>query len=599
MKGIGSRLERIVNVELFWHGAIMPRHPSLVNQRTIPLQFFCDTRRLKTLVIHVQELDERRTRRKYEIQGENENSGVPYDGSGLDLKDSFKVLMENTRIQPNHRQYRSIRTMHGLDFIYQLREMTYVRIREAQGKTVRQNIRDWSAVDDINSVVTRRKEPDYAFASELENLSPIGGLGNFVPTEDDKQIVRRWYADNDPIGDIVGDDDDGDTISVMSSEARSTPSVNGGGDNDSGVDVEMDDGNLDPNNGEDVADLGGPENDSAIDDINDGIDQVDLRDDSESVDEDAEDDSDNVSTTTDSSGDSDDSSRPHNTQVTGITSDYSTAANYVSAGQSSRRRASTVSSSTADAGDDAGDLGVIDVDQDNASGSEDNNSDNDENGEDEINEDEDGEDENDAADSEKGDGGSESSSMFVPQDDDRSSLFVRSDRASTYFKTDTDEEKHKIIDLTSDDNAGPSRLAAAVDESDGGSTEIKDESSGPGPGPSRPGPSPSRAAAPLAGSSLNVPMEIDEDDNNNKPSQETDRTRTLDYSDVESVSSSWRGGPSPSVASSIFKRRCFSPYAGSENQRSPKRLRTETPSESGASASEAGTTPDTPISIED
>lgn len=59
-------------------------------------------------------VDERRTRRKYEIQEDNNGSGVPYAGSRLDLKDPFKVLMENTRVQPNHRQYRNIRTMHGL-----------------------------------------------------------------------------------------------------------------------------------------------------------------------------------------------------------------------------------------------------------------------------------------------------------------------------------------------------------------------------------------------------------------------------------------------------------------------------------------------------
>lgn len=110
--------------------------------------------------------------------------------------------------------------------------MNYVRIREAQGPATRENIRDWSAVDDINAVVTRPKAPDYEFASELDNLSPIRGLGDFVPTEDDKQIVRRWYADDDPMGSVVGEDDDGDTISIISSAPSLSDDSDDGSDDD-------------------------------------------------------------------------------------------------------------------------------------------------------------------------------------------------------------------------------------------------------------------------------------------------------------------------------------------------------------------------------
>ncbi|KAK7942895.1 uncharacterized protein PG986_012008 [Apiospora aurea] len=616
MKGSGSRLERIVNVELFWHGAIMPRHPSLVNQRTLPLQFFCDTRRLKTLVVHLQERypeDERRTRRKYEIQKEddngNDNSGVPYAGSRLDLKNPFKVMMEQTRIQPNHRQYRSIRTMHGLDFVYQLRGMTWARIREAQGPVARQKIRDWSVVDDINAVVTLPKEPGYAFASELDNLSPIAGLGNFVPTDDDKDVVRAWYADDDPMREILGMDDDGDTISVVSSDARlsdysddggsdddddpDTLSVDGGGDNDSGVDVDMnddlDDSDIDvdmaddsddrdntPSDanstlGDDGNDREDPEeDDAALDGINDGLDQMDMGDESESIDEDAGDDNmDTISTTTDSSGDSDDSSRPNDTGLTGITSDYSSAVNAVNLGQSSRNRSNTVSSSAADAGDDAGDLGTI---------------------EDDKNEEEENDDDH------KDRAGSEQSSLFVPQNNN-DDMSVKSEQASTYIKTDSDEEKHKIIDLTSDDNGGPSR-AARGDKIDA-SVVIKNENTGSGSGSD---PGPSRRGS-LVGANRDVPMEIDFDEHDNKPSHDTDST--MDNSDAESGRSSWQDaqsrspsavGSSPSIAgfSSSFGRRRFSPGPGSGMQRGPKRQRTQTPSESGA-----GSCADSPISIDD
>ncbi|KAK8044508.1 hypothetical protein PG993_004532 [Apiospora rasikravindrae] len=336
----------------------------------------------------------------------------------------------------------------AVDYIYQLRGMTWVRIRKAQGPIARQKIRDWSAVDDINAVVTLPKEPDYAFASELDNLAPIAGLSNFVPTDDDKHIVRRWYADDDPIREILGMDDDGDTISVVSSDARSTPSpsdfsddegpddddepntpsLDGEGDNDSGVnvdinddlndsgiDVDMDDDNDNRDNtqsdasstlGDDGNDREDPEDDTALDGINDGLDQIDMGDESESVDEDAADDNtDNISTTTISSGDSNNSSRPNNTGHTGITSDYLLAVSAANLSQGSRRRSNTVSSSTANAGNDAGDLDIIDDDKDDGNTSDSDNDNND--GEEEKNND--GDEDNNT----KDDAGSDSSSIFV------------------------------------------------------------------------------------------------------------------------------------------------------------------------------------------
>ncbi|KAK8014595.1 hypothetical protein PG990_007891 [Apiospora arundinis] len=564
MKGIGSRLERIVNVELFWHGAIMPRHPSRVNQRTLPLQFFCDTRRLKTLIIHLQELDERRTRRKYEIQKDNEvqedndggGGGAPYNGSRLDLKDPFRVLVESTRIQPNNRQYRSIRTMHGLDFVYQLRGMNYVRIREAQGPATRENIRDWSAVDDINAVVTRPKAPDYEFTSELANLSPIRGLGDFVPTEDDKQIVRRWYADDDPMGSVVGEDDDGDTISIISSVPSLSDDSDDGSDdhpntlsdNDSGVDVDMGDKTSDIDVDSGVEDM----DEDPMDDINDGIERMSVRDESESIDNDANDETDDCSsiTTEDSDpDDDDDDSRPQGTGITGITSDYSTAVN-ATAGLIARRRSTTVSSSTADVGDDADDVGVDDDDSQK------------------------GDSEKDEGD-DRSDDGSDSSSLFVAQiNDDSSSLFVGSNRASTYFKTDSDEEKKIIIDLTSDNNAGPSKAAGGdAGNNNDEATDVKNESS-------------SSVPRPVAGSSRDAPVDVDAPDDNSE--------QTIDFSEAESVSSSWKDAASSTAS---FKRRDFSPYPGIDSQRTPKRMRYETPSESGGS-SEEGSSADAPISLD-
>ena len=448
------------------------------------------------------------------------------------------------------------------DFVYQLRDMNYVRFKEAEGNTARQNIRDWSIIDDINSVVTRPKDPGYAFLSELDNLSPISGLANFQPTDDDKEIVRRWYADNEPMGSVVGEDDDGDTISVVSSEARSTPSLsgdsdndgsddddsnspsgNGGGDNDSCDDVDMD---IENDSRDDT-----PSDDDTVDNINEDLDQMSINDDSESVDEDARDNLDSMSTTTDSSGDSDNSSRPHDTGNTGLTSDYSMSANVAGAGavQGSRSRADTVSSSTADAGDDAADMNIANFD----GGKE-------PNGNAENKNKENGRDHHDADDR-----GSESSEMFVPPRAE-SSLFVRD---STCVKTESEEEKKGIIDLTSDDNGGPSRAAGHTSDD---STRIKEESSSGGGGPSRPRPRNAR----VAGADINSPVEIDDDD------------------EVQSTSSSWKYTFSPSPSAPEYLKRQSS--SSSEGQRSPKRRRAETPSESGAS--EIGSTPDTPIPID-
>ena len=59
--GIGfARAERIAHVELFWHGSVLPRHKSRINQRTLPLVWFTKLKSLQTLVIHMQENEERR-----------------------------------------------------------------------------------------------------------------------------------------------------------------------------------------------------------------------------------------------------------------------------------------------------------------------------------------------------------------------------------------------------------------------------------------------------------------------------------------------------------------------------------------------------------
>ncbi|KAL7622177.1 hypothetical protein AAE478_007680 [Parahypoxylon ruwenzoriense] len=205
--GVGAaRVERLVNVELLWHGNLMPKHESRISQRTIGLAWFERTKRLRTLVVHIAECSKDRMRRKYEMENPGDyckNYTDSDEFSDGDLDDAFQLMLRRTDTHPNYRKFRSMRTVQGIDYIYQLRGMNWVRFKERNGLDHRQSIRDWSFIKDVNTVVTAPKPRRLALHCELENLTPLSSLEDWEPSEDDMRIVKMFYDETLGIGESV------------------------------------------------------------------------------------------------------------------------------------------------------------------------------------------------------------------------------------------------------------------------------------------------------------------------------------------------------------------------------------------------------------
>ncbi|KAI0593239.1 hypothetical protein F4775DRAFT_597425 [Biscogniauxia sp. FL1348] len=206
--GIGqARVERIVNIELMWHGSQMPRASRIdekyglpietrkVSQRTVPLTWLMKTKRLRTLVVHIEEGFKRRMRRAYEMQNEENyyQDFADEDRYNDEELDIFQRMLRRTDLQPNYRKNRNMRTVYGMDYIYQLRGMRWARFYEYERGSPRKLIRDWSFIKDICSVITQRKTDRSNFNSQIENLTPLRCLENWQPSDEDLQLVKRFY----------------------------------------------------------------------------------------------------------------------------------------------------------------------------------------------------------------------------------------------------------------------------------------------------------------------------------------------------------------------------------------------------------------------
>lgn len=257
--GIGAaRVERIANIEIMWHGALMPVQNPQLSLRTIGLAWLLMTRRLRTLVVHIAESIAWRRRRGNEtrikkVQGQRveRHRGLDWDrrpNGGLldeararieqagessseeDLSDReltvVDLLIRQTDKQPDWRKNRSMQTIQGMDYIRSLRGMKWVRFLERDGDEHRQSIRDWTFLQYINTSVTMPKQPKDAAESELENLKPLSGLNDWIPTEQDILIIKAFY-DETPIADPVGGSDASELADGSSSDSHSS----GGSDN--------------------------------------------------------------------------------------------------------------------------------------------------------------------------------------------------------------------------------------------------------------------------------------------------------------------------------------------------------------------------------
>ncbi|KAK4230181.1 hypothetical protein QBC38DRAFT_496919 [Podospora fimiseda] len=104
-------------------------------------------------------------------------------------------MTRKTAGQPNGRMTRSLRCVQGMDYISQLRGLDWVRFYDYKLKERgRIKIRDWSCVEDLNSVVTMPKVPSRFDGGRLENLRGLFAMdedeGWGGPTEDDLRVME-------------------------------------------------------------------------------------------------------------------------------------------------------------------------------------------------------------------------------------------------------------------------------------------------------------------------------------------------------------------------------------------------------------------------
>ncbi|KAK9773120.1 hypothetical protein SCAR479_10242 [Seiridium cardinale] len=240
--GIGqARAERVAHGELLWHGSIMPRHETRINQRTKPLKWLTQMKRLETLVVFIVEKDEGRIRRKYEFPkvGRRNKHNVPdrdrdFTEENIADLNAPQSLLKRTAMQPNCRGNRSLRTCHGMDYIYQLRGMQWVRFYEVD--PARKIIRDWSFIDDVNSQVTMPKNRTLAIESDLRNLTTLGGLDRYIPEDQDEAMIASFYETHD-LPSVLGGSD-----TSKSSRGSAAESINSSNGTDRDNDTDMPDG---------------------------------------------------------------------------------------------------------------------------------------------------------------------------------------------------------------------------------------------------------------------------------------------------------------------------------------------------------------------
>jgi len=189
------------------------------------------TSSLRTLAIHIDESSKSRMRRPYELR-EAKDYYKDFGDPELDENDLniFGMECRRTDLQPNYRKNRSLRTVQGIDFIYQLRGMNWVRFYDFAIERTRTKIRDWTFVQDINNAARRKKSDQMALKAEFENLLPLTGLADYMPADDDFELAKAFY-DNTPVDVIsVGGSD---TSSNASGSTFSSDSSSSNSDDDS------------------------------------------------------------------------------------------------------------------------------------------------------------------------------------------------------------------------------------------------------------------------------------------------------------------------------------------------------------------------------
>ncbi|KAK3401928.1 hypothetical protein B0T20DRAFT_466874 [Sordaria brevicollis] len=239
-QGIGpARFERLQHLEITLIGnqyltvPLDEKGRIPYSRRTFPLSFLPDCHRIKTLVIHVDESSKGSERRSYENRA---------------LKE---FMYQKTAGQPNQRKLRALRTIQGMDYIYQLRGLERIRFYDLYkavfaGRDVREPVADWSFVEDVTNTATMQKVASRRESSKLEKLTSLFGdneqqqqqEGAWSPERDDWRLVKSFYTGYGGSYDQMrhgGDDDDADDADDVPSRmsASSGPRQEQGDDSDS------------------------------------------------------------------------------------------------------------------------------------------------------------------------------------------------------------------------------------------------------------------------------------------------------------------------------------------------------------------------------
>ncbi|KAK0708078.1 hypothetical protein B0H67DRAFT_603155 [Lasiosphaeris hirsuta] len=196
--GIGAaRTDRLQNLEITLlgnqHITLKPEprrngapraNKQAASLRTHALCRLTECHRLRTLVVHVNESGSSYVRRRYEG------------------KELIKWMAGKTAGQPNHRKLRALRTVQGMDFIYQLRGMIWVRFYDLTREMEADNgsrftIKDWSFTEDVMNTSTMRKVESRRERCQLENLAELEGLENYQPSDNSWKVVKTFFVDDE------------------------------------------------------------------------------------------------------------------------------------------------------------------------------------------------------------------------------------------------------------------------------------------------------------------------------------------------------------------------------------------------------------------
>lgn len=229
--GTGSaRLSRVSNLELTWTGGQSVSfdldRPKGIDWKALPLSWLCEATSLKTLCIHISETGRAHIRRTREPTTMKE------------------YMASKTAGQPNARMTRALRNCRGMDYIYQLRGLFWVRWYDlekesATGDRSLASIRDQSFVIDVERVATQEKVPARLETSRLENLDLLFPNGDsWKPSRQDFDRIRPIYTEDTGYATRLNDLDkdassSNGTISSGSDAGSSGSGSGSGSDSDS------------------------------------------------------------------------------------------------------------------------------------------------------------------------------------------------------------------------------------------------------------------------------------------------------------------------------------------------------------------------------